>query len=283
MRVTLVSSLSQDTVVALQALSTFAALGRSHDFDLTIRVNSDASTTVASFHIHQDNYLLHQSQQIEPKDELKLQVTAAGHGLAIFQLNVFYNVRKEEMTRRRRDAGEHEAFHLFVELFDEEINSAHLFICSSLSEQVGLNATGMAIMEVGLLSGFGLSPYGIQIDEVIKKVETQPGKVILYLDSVTTEEMCIQISLVMEYRVAKVQEATVLIYDYYEPRRRTARTYKSEWRSDMSTCSFCGDDCSQCRVQDLYGINVTSHSSRQHLMLTSLPAALLLLIIIFVL
>ncbi|XP_042247389.1 CD109 antigen [Thunnus maccoyii] len=274
---------TQDTVVALQALSTFAALGRSHDFDLTIRVNSDASTTIASFHIHQDNYLLHQSQQIEPKDELKLQVTAAGHGLAIFQLNVFYNVRKEEMTRRRRDAGEHEAFHLFVELFDEEINSAHLFICSSLSEQVGLNATGMAIMEVGLLSGFGLSPYGIQIDEVIKKVETQPGKVILYLDSVTTEEMCIQISLVMEYRVAKVQEATVLIYDYYEPRRRTARTYKSEWRSDMSTCSFCGDDCSQCRVQDLYGINVASHSSRQHLMLTSLPAALLPLIIIFVL
>ncbi|XP_067429401.1 CD109 antigen [Thunnus thynnus] len=274
---------TQDTVVALQALSTFAALGRSHDFDLTIRVNSDASTTVASFHIHQDNYLLHQSQQIEPKDELKLQVTAAGHGLAIFQLNVFYNVRKEEMTRRRRDAGEHEAFHLFVELFDEEINSAHLFICSSLSEQVGLNATGMAIMEVGLLSGFGLSPYGIQIDEVIKKVETQPGKVILYLDSVTTEEMCIQISLVMEYRVAKVQEATVLIYDYYEPRRRTARTYKSEWRSDMSTCSFCGDDCSQCRVQDVYGINAASHSSRQHLMLTSLPAALLLLIIIFVL
>ncbi|KAM7395893.1 hypothetical protein PAMA_007252 [Pampus argenteus] len=182
---------TQDTVVALQALSTFAALGGSHDFDLTISVNSDPSTTVASFHIHQDNYLLHQSQQIEPKDKLKLQVTAEGQGLAVFQLNVFYNVRNEQIMRRRRHAGEHEAFHLFIELFDEEMNSAHLLICTSLSEQVGLNATGMAIMEVGLLSGFSLSPNGIDIDGVVKKVETEPGKVILYLDSVSfTQTHC---------------------------------------------------------------------------------------------
>lgn len=46
------------------------------------------------------------------------------------QLNVFYNIRSEElMKRRRRDTGEHEAFHLYVELFDEEMNSAHLSVC----------------------------------------------------------------------------------------------------------------------------------------------------------
>lgn len=55
----------------------------------------------------------------------------------------------------------------------------------SLSEGLGLNATGMAIMEVGLLSGFSLPPDGLQTDGVVKKVETQPGKVILYLDSVS--------------------------------------------------------------------------------------------------
>lgn len=55
---------SQDTVVALQALSTSAALLGSDGFDLTVRVNADASTAVASFHIHQDNYMLYQSQQV---------------------------------------------------------------------------------------------------------------------------------------------------------------------------------------------------------------------------
>lgn len=51
-------------MVALQALATFAALDPSHNFDVTIKVNADVFTTVATFHIHQGNYLLHQSQQV---------------------------------------------------------------------------------------------------------------------------------------------------------------------------------------------------------------------------
>lgn len=38
---------------------------------------------------------------------------------------------------------------------------------------------------------------------------------------VTTEEMCLVIPLVMEFRVARVQEASVSLYDYYEPRKRS--------------------------------------------------------------
>lgn len=49
---------------------------------------------------------------------------------------------------------------------------------------LGLNATGMALLEVGLLSGFVLPPDGIQIDDLVRKVETKAGKVIVYLDSV---------------------------------------------------------------------------------------------------
>lgn len=33
----------------------------------------------------------------------------------------------------------------------------------------------------------------------------------------TTEDMCLVIPLVLDYKVAKVQEASVSIYDYYEP------------------------------------------------------------------
>ncbi|MEQ2166567.1 hypothetical protein GOODEAATRI_029644 [Goodea atripinnis] len=55
---------TQDTVVALQALSTFAALGESQNSDINIRVTNTESDTVASFYIDQDNYLLLQSQQV---------------------------------------------------------------------------------------------------------------------------------------------------------------------------------------------------------------------------
>lgn len=47
------------------------------------------------------------------------------------QLNVFYNVRSEEQNRgRSHGMGHHEAFHLYVELQDVDLNSAHLFICA---------------------------------------------------------------------------------------------------------------------------------------------------------
>uniref|UniRef100_A0A4W6FTI1 CD109 molecule n=1 Tax=Lates calcarifer TaxID=8187 RepID=A0A4W6FTI1_LATCA len=259
---------TQDTVVALQALSTFAALGRSQDFDVTISVNTDASTKVASFHIHQNNYLLLQKQ------ELNLQVTAEGRGLALFQLNVFYNVRHRELMRRR-DAGKHNAFYLHVDDVQQLSNVFMLSCClHSLSESLGLTATGMAILDVGLLSGFSLAPEGFPTDEVVKKVEAEPGKVIMYLDSV--RELCLTIPLVMEYKVTKVQEATVSIYDYYEPRRRTVRTYTSEWRSEMSTCSFCGDDCSDCQADDYYELSSASRSSRNVLSISLLPALLLI-------
>lgn len=42
----------------------------------------------------------------------------------------------------------------------------------------------MAVVEVGLLSGFVLEPHGLHTDDWVRKVETSPGKVIVYLDSV---------------------------------------------------------------------------------------------------
>ncbi|XP_047194163.1 CD109 antigen [Hippoglossus stenolepis] len=268
---------TQDTIVALQALSTLAAFGGSHHFDLAVQVTTD-SDTVASFHIHQSNYMLLQSQQVQPQEELLLNVTAEGRGLALFQLTVFYNTRSEKLMRRRREVDEHEAFHLDVDLWDVDMTSPHLEICSSLSEHLGLSATGMAILEVGLLSGFTVAPGAIQTDEVIRAVEMQQGKVILYLDSVTMDEMCVKIPMDVEFKVAKVQEATVSIYDYYEPRRRTVRTYMSEKRNTMSTCSFCGDDCSECRADDYYELSSASCSSSNFLLLT-FPAALLFIIL----
>ncbi|XP_011490209.1 CD109 antigen [Oryzias latipes] len=252
---------TQDTIVALQALSTFAAAVGSYPSDLNIKVTSINSGRGTTFHINQENYLVHQMQQIEPEQELNLEVTAEGHGLALLQLNVFYNIKNEKLMRQRRDADSHEAFTMYIELSDINVDLAQLSICSSLSAGVGLNATGMAIMEVGLLSGFLLQEPGVSLNDVVKKVEVQPGKVIVYLDSVTTEEMCLLIPLMVEYKVAKVQEVAVILYDYYEPRRRTERMYTSDWRNTMSTCSFCGDDCSQCQAND-NDITVLSHGSR---------------------
>lgn len=40
---------------------------------------------------------------------------------------------------------------------------------------------------------------------------------------VTREEMCLMVPLILEVKVARVQEASVTLYDYYEPRERDTR------------------------------------------------------------
>ncbi|MED6266128.1 hypothetical protein CHARACLAT_032516 [Characodon lateralis] len=61
--------------------------------------------------------------------------------------------------------------------------------------------------------------------------------------------------------------------------RRTTRSYKSSWRSDVSTCSFCGAGCSQCRANNDYDLNIASHHGRSVLLSVFLPTLLLLFII----
>ncbi|XP_014895009.1 CD109 antigen [Poecilia latipinna] len=268
---------TQDTVVALQALSTFAALQGSEHSDLDVTVTNVDSGVVASFHIDQNNFLLLQSRQIDPEPVLDLQVTASGRGLALLQLNVFYNIRSEELLRRR-GAEEQEAFYLKVALFEEQ-NEAHLFVCTSLARHLGLNETGMVLMEVGLLSGFSAQPDLVPLGGAVKRVETEPGRAVLYLDSVSTQESCLLVPLLVEFKVARVQEASVSVYDYYEPRRRTVRSYRSSLRSDVSSCSFCGEDCSRCRANNDSELDAASRCSRHFLLRHFLPALLLLFVI----
>ncbi|CAL8314960.1 unnamed protein product [Merluccius merluccius] len=209
---------TQDTVVALQALSRFASMGGA-SIDLTITVTAGAFVPVATFILDHTNYMVQQSQQIYTAGEIELQVTAAGEGFALLQLNVFYNIDNAGLARRKRELGDEEAFHLNIELFDGGSQSAHLSICVRLVDQQDLDQTGMALLEVGLLSGFTLAQQGVQTNSNIKNVEEEPGKIFVYLDSVSRAELCVEIPLFVEFKVSKVQRASVEIIDYYEPRK----------------------------------------------------------------
>lgn len=64
---------------------------------------------------------------------------------------------------------------------------SNIFCCFlRLRENQGLRQTGMAILDVGLLSGFSLAQNGVQLDDIVRRVETPSGRVILYLDTVSS-------------------------------------------------------------------------------------------------
>ncbi|XP_033873036.3 CD109 antigen-like [Acipenser ruthenus] len=241
-------SSTQDTVIALQALSGFAALSMSQDVGLTVTVSGTGLTFLAIFHIDSTNLLLLQKQQIEVQQSMSVNVKAVGNGFAIFQFNVFYNV-KNKLSRRRRDTGNQEGFDLSIAVIDnvDDLNHVSLHICTRLLENQNMSQSGMVLMEVGLLSGFILVEDGIATNEMIKKVETGSGKVFLYLDSLSTSQVCLDIPAIRDSKISNAQDAVVLIYDYYEPSRMAVRTYRSEVMQSISSCDFCGKDCELCR------------------------------------
>ncbi|KAK3516928.1 hypothetical protein QTP70_028219 [Hemibagrus guttatus] len=247
---------AQIHVIALQALSTFASLSSTVQINLEITVMTQ-SATVAMFMIDQNNYLLHQSQEVTICSSW---IICLFFSSLILQLMTFYNVETQGLSRRRR-AHMCEAFDLYIHVMDIDMYNVNLYICFRLCDNQELNQTGMAILDVGLLTGFSLAQSGVPVNELVRRVETSPGKVILYLDSVTKAEACVEVPNTLEFKVTGVHDAVVTIYDYYEPRRSAVGTYTSETRRDASFCFFCGEDCAQC--EDL-GISVFDSGISSH-------------------
>ncbi|KAG8582006.1 hypothetical protein GDO81_007888 [Engystomops pustulosus] len=238
---------TQDTVMALQALSKFVSIV---NFDegatsLTLTVTGSGSFVPKSFVIDSTNLLVLQRQQIDVPQPLSIYATAVGRGLAIFQLNLAYN--RKTSSRTKRESSVPEAFKLDVTVKENASNLHILTVDVCTSYQGANNNSGMVIADVGFLSGFQLSPAGIPTTDILRLVEPKDDKVFLYLDSVSSAQICVSVPLVRYANVAGSQDAVVTIYEYYNPRNTATRTYNSQTMKAISYCDFCGFNCTQCK------------------------------------
>uniref|UniRef100_A0A8C4QQE4 Uncharacterized protein n=1 Tax=Eptatretus burgeri TaxID=7764 RepID=A0A8C4QQE4_EPTBU len=228
---------TQDTVVALEAMSAFAIEMSRGDFNLQLTVYTTVMQNTLS--INHENALLLQKVQIptvETLGSLTVNVQAKGTGFAILQLNVLYNV-KEEMP-------ENEPFELLVNIDDVTgEGSLHytVHICTRRKSRVN---GGMVLLEVGMLSGF--SPGDINLQAAIKRVEKKKGKLFIYFNEINETMICVEILASQSTPIGKVKEANVIVSDFYEPSRKTERSYKSNALEEVSICDICGDQCQDC-------------------------------------
>ncbi|XP_046958599.1 CD109 antigen isoform X3 [Lynx rufus] len=236
---------TQDTIVALKALSEFAALMNTESTNVQVTVMGPSSPSPIKFQIDRQNRFLLQMAELSVVQPTAVNISASGFGFAICQLNVIYNVKDLGSSRRRRSVQDQEAFDLDVAVKDnkDDINHLNLNVCTRF---LGPARSGMALMEVNLLSGFTVPSDAIPLGETVKKVEHDHGKLNLYLDSVNETQFCVDIPAVRNFKVSNTQDALVSIVDYYEPRRRAVRSYNSE--AKLSSCDLCGDirGCGPC-------------------------------------
>uniref|UniRef100_A0A8C9DFZ0 CD109 molecule n=1 Tax=Prolemur simus TaxID=1328070 RepID=A0A8C9DFZ0_PROSS len=236
---------TQDTIVALKALSEFAALVNTGRTNIQVTVTGPSSPNPIKFLIDTHNRFLLQTAELAVVQPTAVNISADGFGFAICQLNVFYNVKDSGSSRRRRSIQNQEAFDLDVTVKDnkDDINHVNLSVCTRF---LGPARSGMALMEVNLLSGFTVPSDAIPLSETVKKVEHDHGKLNLYLDSVNETQFCVDIPAVRNLKVSNTQDASVSIVDYYEPRKQAVRSYNSE--AKLSSCDLCRDvqGCSPC-------------------------------------
>uniref|UniRef100_A0A8C9PH46 CD109 antigen n=1 Tax=Spermophilus dauricus TaxID=99837 RepID=A0A8C9PH46_SPEDA len=213
---------TQDTIVALKALSEFAALMNTERTNVQVTVLQPSSSSPVKFLIDTQNHFLLQTAEIAVEQPTTVNISASGFGFAICQFNVIYNVKDSGSFRRKKSIQKQEGFDLDVEVKDnkDDINHVNLNVCTRF---LGPDRSGMALMEVNLLSGFTVPSDAIPLSETVKKVEHDHGKLNLYLDSVNETQFY----------------ASVSIVNYYEPRRQAVRSYNSIVK--LSSCDLCGD------------------------------------------
>ncbi|ETE63520.1 antigen, partial [Ophiophagus hannah] len=255
-------SSTQDTIVALQALSTFATLTADSVTEMDVTVNGSMEENPTVFHIDQENRFVLKTKEFPATQPVRITISANGRGFAVFQLNVIYNVKNSHTSKRRsRSIQNQEAFDLDVCVKDDkkDINRLTLNVCTRYLGTGSSSKTGMALMEIGLLSGFSLSPSFVSLVDPVKKVEKEEGKIHLYLDSLNETQVCVDIPAVRDFKVANTQDASVTVMDYYEPRRRTVKSYNSQVMQSLSSCTFCEDDeCNFCKTDGSLSVSLSS-------------------------
>ncbi|XP_050996794.1 CD109 antigen [Acomys russatus] len=234
---------TQDTIVALKALSEYSALMHTENIDIQVTVTGPSALRPVHFRIDtQNRFLLHRAE-LAALEPTVVHISAHGLGFAICQLNIVYNVKGSDALRRQRSIQNQEAFDLDVDVKDEDdVNHVNLNVCTRF---LASNRSGMSLMEVNLLSGFTVPSDAIPLSEMVKKVEYDHGKLNLYLDSVNETQFCVDIPAVRNFKVSNTQDALVSIVDYYEPRRQAVRSYNAKVK--LSSCDLCGDtSCHPC-------------------------------------
>ncbi|KAJ7374578.1 hypothetical protein OS493_004916 [Desmophyllum pertusum] len=237
-------SSTQDTVIGLQALSEFAELIYTPDIDFTVELTSTVDPNFRkTITVNQQNSLVLQLVEI-PNVAGSLTVSAKGRGIGMLQIGVNYNVDK---------APEEASFDFLLDVIKETKFEVEVKACSMWTGNE--QNSGMAVMDVGIPSGFELdwdSVEKIMSDKSLnlKRVESPDRKVLFYFDEIPAARMvCVTVKFQRAYDVGKPQPSSASVYSYYEPVNRAAALYAVDSLKDQGVCRVC-PDCVNCEVRD---------------------------------
>ncbi|KAG7488064.1 hypothetical protein MATL_G00029970 [Megalops atlanticus] len=277
-------SSTQDTCVALQALSEYAILSYVGGVNLTISLASTNLDFQETFELNRDNKKILQSAVI-PSIPTGLFVSAKGEGCCLMQIDVSYNVpdpvakpafqltvdlkeprpdrhpspasrpsatrsrsradNRSELSRKRRAPTDDE---------DPAAHQDHLdyrVTLEACARWLHSGSSNMAVLEVPLLSGFRADVESLEkllMDKRVglKRYEVDGRRVLFYFDEIPSQCMtCVSFQALREYIVGKTAPVPVKVYDYYEPAFEATRFYNVSENSPLARELCDGTTCNE--------------------------------------
>ncbi|XP_067667133.1 alpha-2-macroglobulin-like protein 1 [Haliotis asinina] len=215
---------TQDTVVALDALSKFATSVRSGD-KLKLSLTVEGENVHRTFMVSQSNSMVMQTQPLKVPNEITLSGT--GTGCALFQATVRYNTYDLDKVDQ--------PFTLNVTVqppdpVKPDCRRRTINICTAF---VKGGRSGMAIVNAKMVTGWLVAADSLERLKKdsflqLKRYEvdsTRPDSVHFYFDELTEVTQCFNFDVTQEIKVDNTKEAVVQVYDYYDTELVTKAFY----------------------------------------------------------
>ncbi|XP_057559255.1 alpha-2-macroglobulin-like [Hippopotamus amphibius kiboko] len=206
-------SSTQDTVVALHALSRYGAATFARTGKAAQVIIQSSGTFSTKFQVDNTNRLLLQQVSL-PDVPGEYSVIVSGEGCVYIQTALKYNVFLEKKES---------AFHLHVVTIPQTCDRPKAHTSFQISLEVSYTGSrpvsNMVIVDVKMISGFiPLKPTVkmLELSRHVRKTEVSNNNVLIYLEQVTDQILSFSFSVLQDIPVRDLQPAIVTVYDYYE-------------------------------------------------------------------
>ncbi|XP_037081474.1 alpha-2-macroglobulin-like protein 1 [Pollicipes pollicipes] len=210
---------TQDTIVAVHALTEFAA--RTFASDLTTAVEVTAGGAPVQLTADASNRLLFQQRKIPGLTlpaTVKFEVSPPG--CVVIQTNFKYS-----STFQVPDP----AFSLGVATKARGRSGAsqQIEVCTSFLRDTG--GADRVILEVEMPSGYipvDSTLRSLRQQKGVRKYDSKDGKVTFTLGTVTEDKTCLEFRIIQETEVKELKPSVVKVYDFYRPKERNIIEYE---------------------------------------------------------
>ncbi|XP_001345438.8 alpha-2-macroglobulin-like isoform X1 [Danio rerio] len=216
-------SSTQDTVVALQALSLYATKVFSSDGSSTVTVQSAGDSH--HFDVNQDNKLLYQEKQLANVPG-KYSIEVKGSACVSVQMAQFYNILTPTEAKTLSIDAE-------VEGDCKKTFGKSLLLNFTVTYDGPQAKTNMVIVDIKLLSGFTADTSMLKTQQQsyaspVERIDSKDDHVLVYLKEVPkADPVNLQIGLNQIIQVKNLKPAVIKVYDYYQTSDQSEMEYSS--------------------------------------------------------